>query len=286
MDTGRDLPESQHTMHCMEIRGGNRAVRQHLRTPGLDLWVFSEPYHEDDQGGDVHYVSVCGGGIITRLVVADVSGHGSSVGEFSDALRNLVRRNINSKSQKRLVGALNRQFTELTQLQRFATAIVATYLATTDRLAICNVAHPRPLWYRASAGEWSLLTDQAARTAQPGSNLPLGIDEATKYEQFAVHLGPGDFVVLYTDALVEAMDPAETMLGEEGLLEIARGVDLADPGRVGPALVEGVRRHRTGQAAEDDVTLLVLHHNAGPPRKPSIGEKIDVYAKVFGLKRV
>ena len=46
-----------------------------------------------------------------------------------------MRRNINKKSQKRLVHALNRQFTELAQLQRFATAIVATYLATTDSLA-------------------------------------------------------------------------------------------------------------------------------------------------------
>jgi len=286
MDLGPEPPESRHTMHCMEIRGGNRAVEHQLRTPGLDLWVFSEPYHAQDRGGDVHYVSVCGGGIITRMVVADVSGHGSAVGEFSTALRDLVRRNINSKSQKRLVGALNRQFTELAQLRKFATAIVATYLATTDRLAVCNVAHPRPLWYRASAGAWSLLTDEAARSASPGSNLPLGIDEATIYEQFAVHLDPGDLVVLYTDALVEAMDPSEAMLGEEGLLGIARGVDLSIPGLVGPALVEGVRRHRAGTAAEDDVTLLVLHHNAGPPRRPSIGEKLDVYAKVFGLKAV
>jgi len=276
----------QHTMHCMEIRGGNQAVEKIFRTPGLDLWIFSEPYHSDDRGGDVHYVSLCGGGIITRLIVADVSGHGSSVADFSGELRDLMRRNINSKSQKRLVGTLNRQFTELAQLRRFATAIVATYLATTDRLAVCNVAHPRPLWYRSATRSWSLLTDEAARATRPGSNLPLGVDEATTYEQFAVHLDPGDFIVFYTDALMEAMDPSDAMLGEDGLLEVARRVDLSTPGRVGPAIVEGVRRHRAGGAADDDVTVLVLHHNGGPPRRPSIGEKIDVYAKVFGLKSV
>ena len=273
-------------MHCMEIRGGNRAVENLVKTPGLDLWIYSEPYHAEDRGGDVHYVSVCGGGIITRLIVADVSGHGDAVGEFSDALRSLVRRNINSKSQKRLVGALNRQFAELAQLRRFATAIVATYLATTDRLALCNVAHPRPLWYRAEAGTWSILTDEAVRTAQPGSNLPLGIDESTRYDQFTVLLGPGDFVVLYTDAFVEAMDPAEKLLGEEGLLELVRAIDLVSPEQFGRALVERLRHYRAGMAAEDDVTLILLHHNAGPPRKPSLGEKLDVYAKVFGLKGV
>jgi hypothetical protein len=33
------------------------------------------------------------------------------------------------------------------------------------------------------------------------------------------------------------------------------------------------------------VTLVALTHNGSGPRRPSLGEKIDVYAKVFGLKR-
>jgi len=279
-------PGATHTMHCMEIWGGNKAVREAIATPGLDIWVYSEPYQAEAQGGDVHDLTLRGGGIITRLIVADVSGHGESVGEFSEALRTLMRRNINSKSQKRLVHSLNRQFTELAQLRRFATAVVATYLATTDRLAVCNAAHPRPLIDRAGAATWSLLTHESASMDQTAMNLPLGIDQDSTYDQFTVTLGAGDFVVFYTDALTEAMDPAEVMLGEQGLLELARGLDLAPPDRLGPALLDGVRRHRAGGVSDDDVTLLILHHNGGPPRRPSIGEKLDVYAKVFGLKSV
>ena len=55
---------------------------------------------------------------------------------------------------------------------------------------------------------------------------------------------------------------------------------------MGPALLDGVARHRQGKAADDDVTLLVLHHDAGRPPRRSIGEKLDVYAKFFGLKPV
>jgi phosphoserine phosphatase RsbU/P len=270
----------------MEIWGGNRAVEEQIATPGLDIFVFSEPYHAHVQGGDVHYVSLCGGGIITRFIIADVSGHGEKVASFSDALRTLMRRNINSKSQKRLVKALNRQFTELAQLQRFATAVVATYLATTDRLSVCNAAHPRPIWYRASSSQWSILTHEVVESVQSAMNLPLGIDEDSTYDQFTVPLGPGDLVVFYTDALTEAMDPSGSMLGEEGLLAIARGLDLTQPINFGPALLEAIRNHRAGSAADDDVTLLVLHHNGGPPRKPSVIEKLDIYAKVFGLKSV
>jgi sigma-B regulation protein RsbU (phosphoserine phosphatase) len=273
-------------MRCMEIWGGNQAVENAIGTPGLDLWVYGEPYHANDQGGDVHYVSVCGGGIITRLIVADVSGHGAAVAEFSDALRTLMRRNINTKSQGRLVRSLNRQFTELAQLRRFATAIVATYLATDDTLQVCNAAHPRPLVFRAETDEWTILGRDGGKFARQAMNLPLGIDEASTYDQFRLPLGRDDLVLIYTDALTEAMTPSGAMLGELGLLEIVRSLDPTCPERIGPSILEKVREHRANVAADDDVTLLVLHHNAGPPRKASIVEKLDVYAKVFGIKTV
>src|SRR2546423_1619348 len=87
------------SMRCMEIRGGSRAVEEAFDTPGLDAWLYSRPYEGADRGGDLHYVSLCGGGVITRVVVADVSGHGAQVAEFSEALRLLMRKNINIKSQ-------------------------------------------------------------------------------------------------------------------------------------------------------------------------------------------
>ena len=136
-------------MRCMEISGGSQAIEEAVSTPGLDLWVFSKPHQGSTAGGDVHYLSLCGGGVISRLIIADVSGHGDSVAEFSAFLRGLIRQNINKKSQTGLVRTLNRKFTEMAQFRRFATAIVATYLATRQSLTICNAGHPRPLWYRA-----------------------------------------------------------------------------------------------------------------------------------------
>ncbi len=282
----QETESGSHSLRCMEIWGGNRAALETITTPGLDIWVFSEPFHAETRGGDVHYVSLCGGGMITRLIIADVSGHGESVAKFAKALRNLMRRNINRKSQGRLVGALNRQFTELAQLRRFATAIVATYLATTNRLTLCNAAHPRPIWYRARSRGWSILSCESVEAEGSGMNLPLGIDETSTYDQFSISLEPGDFVILYTDALTEAMDPSGKLLGETGLLEIAGKLDLREPVEVGPKLLNAIRDYRSNAPAEDDVTLLVLQHNGGPPRRLSIAEKLEVYARVFGLKPV
>src|SRR5262249_29484123 len=104
---------SQHALQCMEIWGDNRAADTGVSTPGLDLWVYSCPHDQADGGGDVHYVSLCGGGVITRFILADVSGHGASVANMARSLRDLMRRNINRKNQASLVKELNRQFTEL-----------------------------------------------------------------------------------------------------------------------------------------------------------------------------
>ena len=180
--------------------------------PGLDVWVCSQPYRGEARGGDVHYVSLCGGGVITRMIVADVSGHGEAVSEFSGSLRTLVRNNINRKSQTRLVARLNQQFSALAQLRRFATAVVATYLADRDRLSLCNAGHPRPFWYHAATREWEVLTSKPGGPAIPSgiggaANLPLGLDDETPYDQIDVVLGRGDLIVIYTDALSEASTP-------------------------------------------------------------------------------
>jgi hypothetical protein len=34
------------------------------------------------------------------------------------------------------------------------------------------------------------------------------------------------------------------------------------------------------------VTVFVLYHNAGPTPRVSVGQKLDVYARAFGLKAV
>jgi serine phosphatase RsbU (regulator of sigma subunit) len=276
----------EQALQCMEIWGGIEPVDREFSTPGLDLWVFSQPFRGDERGGDVYYVTLCGGGLITRLVVADVSGHGLAVAEFSSTLRALLRKNINQKSQKRLVESLNREFAEAAQLRRFATTVVMTFLASTARLSMSNAGHPRPLFFRAAENRWSLLPDA---DNEPGSgNLPLGLDEATRYHSFDFDLACGDLVVVYTDALSETADPSGTLLGEKGLLQCVSDLDMRDPGPadVGRALLDKVATYRRSATAEDDATVLVVTHNGGGVRRLSLGEKLDVYAKVFGLKHV
>lgn len=293
-DAGVPPQHAAHAMVCMEIWGGNRGVSNAVSAPGIDAWVFSRPYKGHAAGGDVHYVSMCAAGKISRFFVADVAGHGDEVAHASLRLRDLMRRHINTVDQSHFTRAIGAEFQSGGEDDGlFATAVLATYFAPTDHLVVCNAGHPRPLWYSAARREWRLLRhDDAGVSALPSaedvgvSDLPLGLIDPTAYTQFAVPMAKGDVVVLYTDSLMEAMNPGGAQLGEAGLLELARAIDASRPETVVDELLGAVDRHRAGREPDDDVTLIVLHHNASEPPRYSIGERAAALLRMLGIVRV
>jgi len=278
-------PSNQFVLQCMDLWSGNRSVQNHAQAPGLDIFVYSQPYRGESHGGDVHYVSLCAGGVVTRLILADVAGHGEAVADTSRMLRSLMRRFMNSKRQENLIKCLNRDFTQLEQSGRFATAIVATYQSHKRKFTLCNAGHPRPLWYRTTAGTWSFVSQELIETGQ-ASNLPLGLDEAGEYQQLDLSVKHGDMLVLYTDAFTEASNTEGSMLGEAGLLQIVAGLPTSDAGLFSHSLILAIQHFVGELPVEDDMTLLVLKFSEDRRRTPGVIEKINAYAKVLGLKSV
>jgi sigma-B regulation protein RsbU (phosphoserine phosphatase) len=184
------------------------------------------------------------------------------------------------------VRELNRQFTELSQMKRFATAVVGTYLANRDQLTLCNAGHPRPLWYRAQTGQWSYVDAEDSSEQLGLTNLPLGIDESTAYLQATLDLTPGDVILIYTDALTESTGVDDKMLGEQGLLELIRTIDATRPSAVPQTLIDRLYKYRGGRQPGDDCSFLLMHHNARNSGRLSLKQKLDVYAKMFHLKSV
>ncbi|NLX13547.1 MAG: serine/threonine-protein phosphatase [Phycisphaerales bacterium] len=270
----------------MEIWGGNESVDKTVTVPGIDAWVYSRPYAGQERGGDIHFVSMCGAGAISRFSVADVSGHGNMVGEVANHLRALMRKHINNLDQTSFVQALNREFSALAADGTFATALLTTYFAPSDHLITCNAGHPTPLLYRARQGQWYFLKHDMPDHVDHLANLPLGVIDPTPYYQFAIALERGDLVLMYTDSLVEAKDPDGRLLGEEQLLQIIERLDTQSPETFCPRLLKALEAYRGGHPSDDDITLLLLHHNADNPPQQSFGEKMKVIGKMLGLIKI
>ncbi len=285
MNTKITSPEAEsqrgHDLQCMEIWNGNRYVERDVASAGLQAWVFSQPYQSNRQGGDIHYLSLCVGGIVTRIVLADVAGHGDQVAQTSKELLNLLRKFMNTKKQDRLVAELNRHFTEIEAKEGFASAVVATYLSHKSTLLLTNAGHPRPLFYRGAYGRWEFL-DLPTTDKGLGDNFPFGLDQSTRYEHFVLKIEPGDWLLLYTDAYTECCDKEEQLLGESGLLtlvqQIPRSLSVTEFGR---ELNRLMSENSCQWLNEDDTTLIAIQFTK-ERRTPGLFEKLTGYLKVVG----
>ena len=269
---------TQH-MQCMEVWGGSQLTSSGVELGGLDVWVYSKPFGAAQRGGDVYYVSSCASGRISRLFLADVSGHGQSVASTAADLRTLMRRFVNRLDQKEVVRLLNEQFTALSRHGSFATAVLTTFFAPTRRLSLCNAGHPRSLLFRALDGRWSLLGRHQDHSEKKGlSNIPLGMFQIADYEQLDVELDPGDCLISYTDALIESCDADGEMLGEEGLLRIVNLLGDVPAEKLIPSLLQEISERFPENLAADDVTLLVVRAN-GRSLHFSFREKLDAFGR-------
>jgi serine phosphatase RsbU (regulator of sigma subunit) len=259
----------------MEIWGGNEPARSGVGTAGLDVQVISRPAGEASGGGDLHFVSSCASGRITRFVLADVSGHGDAVAAVARDVRDLMRRSINHVDQTRFVSTLNRRILELGGGELFATAIVGTFFVSTRRLAVCNAGHPAPLLRRAGDEAWAPIAT-ARGTREDLANIPLGIMPRIPYRETVLELAPGDRLVAFTDAAPESRGRDGAMLGFDGFRRLLDDVDAdgagipdTEPDAASGTLLDRVAAaldaHRDG-VADDDESLLLIAANGEASR--------------------
>ena len=268
---------AQH-MQCMEVWGGSQLTSRSVEFGGLDTWVYSKPYGKAHAGGDIYYASSCATGRISRLLLADVAGHGQTVAATAADLRTLMRRFVNRLDQTEFVRLLNQQFAALPRTGVFATAIVTTFFEPSRLLTICNAGHPRPLLYRAALRKWDCLGAQEEGSRSAPSNIPLGLFDGAEYEQFDVELQPGDCLLGFTDALIESRDADGEMLGEDGLLRIVRLLGDVEPQNLIETLLGEIERRYPENLSEDDVTVLVIRAN-GRRLRFSLREKLGALGR-------
>ncbi len=119
-----------------------------------------------------------------------------------------------------------------------------------------NAGHCLPLLLRAAGGTAPAGGATPSRVQElRATGMPLGLLPEREYEETSVILAPGDRLLLYSDGLIEAHDPAGGMFGVPRLRQELAGLrgELID-GLLG--CLEGFTG--PGWEAEDDVTLVTL----------------------------
>ncbi|TFG39211.1 MAG: hypothetical protein E4H44_02520 [Candidatus Aminicenantes bacterium] len=180
--------------------------------------------------------------------VTDVSGKGVGAGMIASGVHAAVRLLAGKDDDLAdLAGHINRYLSGATADNRFATFGMVK-IDLQGRLRAVNAGH-LPLLIRRAGGTVEQIDS---------SGLPLGILEAATYTESTALLGPGDFVVLFTDGLTEAEDEDEEEFGVERVAAVV--ASLVEPNADGlcDAILEAVDGHTNGAPLQDDATLLVV----------------------------
>lgn len=249
---------------CGEVRGGNRVSHTLVELPGLRGVLYSRPCRGAD-GGDIHYLSVCGSGLMSRVCLADVAGHGATVSAIGRDIHDHLRGSVDVIDERQVLSRFNDRLNAQDD-RAMTTAVLGTYYPPRRRLTVCYAGHPLGWLYRAERRQWMALQ---AETPQPKRrpafiDTPLGVGFTPEFTRHRFTVAPGDRILLITDGVLETASPDDHQFDRHGI-ENVLNVDGGACEDVAGRLLTALHAHaNTDELAHDDVTFFLGEFTEGP----------------------
>jgi len=197
-----------------------------------------------DVGGD--FFDVIRTDEALSVVVADVSGKGISAALLASILQGMLYAQLMQNIPlKDLVTAANRFICDKIMGEKYATLFIAR-IKSGGGMEYINCGHVRPL-----------LMSGHNTSELPNSNLPVGLVEFAAFESASAQLRLGDRLVVVTDGVTEAENPAGDFFTSDrlvGLFPKSQGVE---------DVLASLTEFCAGVPLNDDCTVLQLSYFGG-----------------------
>jgi serine phosphatase RsbU (regulator of sigma subunit) len=216
--------------------------------------IYSSACCGSTQGGDIYYFTVCSNELLTRVMLADLRGHGEQVSQLSAWIYTALRESMETLDGASVLKSLNRTLFER-GFQAITTAAVISFYTANSKLYFSYAGHPPALLRKRGGQEWHSLHSSSTRER---ANLPLGVFPSTDYDQDTISLQSGDRLAIYTDGVTECPSETGEEFGEErlcALLECSRNEEISVIKR---QLTGALSIHAGGAERPDDLTLMIV----------------------------
>ena len=202
-------------------------------------------------GGDYYDYLVDRNGQL-NLLIADASGHSLASALMITMIRSILRHELmRGRPLDRILFNINQvMFDDLVKSEMFISLFCARYNSGTHQLSFVNAGHNSPLLQRS--------TGQHPEKLDGDSGVILGILQDTVYREHTITVNPGDVLLLYTDGVIEARNPAGQQFGENRLGELLQQHQALPSEKLWQQIYQAIHRHINGAEQHDDITLLVL----------------------------
>lgn len=220
--------------------------------PGLEMAFATRP--ANTVAGDYYDVfpRVCGDPHPATfiLAVADVAGKSIPaallMATVQASLKTLAPTPMNMSE---LVARMNQYACTNSQNgRRFTTAFIAEYDPQSRTLTYVNAGHNPPILRRASGGLERL----------EAGGIPLGIMDAPPYASASVTLSPGDWVVMFSDGVIEAENVQGQEYGEDRLFYNVHAGAALSPAAMLQRIMADIDAFVGSAPQHDDVTCMLV----------------------------
>jgi sigma-B regulation protein RsbU (phosphoserine phosphatase) len=223
-----------------------------LQIPGYQIAYATRP--ANTVAGDYYDVILRPGKMPSEdrilFVVADVAGKSIPaamlMATFQASLRTLSTSGV---PLAELVSGINRYACSNSQGGvRFTTAFLAELDPATGDVTYVNAGHNVPILRKASG----LLERLEA------GGIPVGILADTPYQVGTTRLDAGDWLVIFTDGVVEAVNAKDEEYGEPQLIRLVDRSSGSTPAEMLRSLLTELDRYVGNTPQHDDITCLLL----------------------------
>ena len=200
-------------------------------------------------GGDFFdYVDVTDGQF--GFILGDVAGKGAPAALLAAAVVGMFGAEASYQSRcAPVVTRINRGLFRRNVPGRFLTAFYAI-LSPDGSLLFSNAGHNAPL----------LVSATDVRRLETGG-IVLGMFDHAAFEEEALRLSPGDFIVAFSDGVSEALNEAGEEYTDERLLAAVARHRGCPPRELLDGLLADLRAFCGRATANDDVTMVVVQYN-------------------------
>jgi len=201
-------------------------------------------------GGDFYdYVDLPGGAL--GFALGDVAGKGPPAALLSAMMQGIfAAQAAASDPPSRTIARVNLALYRRGIESRFVTLMYGS-LEADGRLTYCNAGHNPPL----------VVGKSGVRRLETGGPI-VGLFESATFEEETVTLNQGDWLIVFSDGVSEALSVDGEEYGESRILKTVQSRGSVDPPELLQAIFADVRAFTKGAPQSDDITALVLRYGA------------------------
>lgn len=187
------------------------------------------------------------------FLVGDVAGKGVAASLFMALSKTLCKSIVLRKYAplNELINRVNKEISRDNPGMLFVTAMAGIIDVVTGEMQLCRAGHDAPILVRPGEPPESMDVE---------GGPPLCVLEDYEYPTVQVTFQPGDMLVLITDGVTEAQDPAENLYGRERILDYLNTLDhkTCHTKSVCSGLYADVIRFSADADQYDDITIMAV----------------------------